>query len=790
MPDARSDSEKMATAVMEPDAALEEDIACRRRRERLVYGMTILAGAFLLFQVQLIIGKYALPWFGGGPAVWTSCMLVFQVLLLAGYGYAHLLSARLPLLAQARVHLLLLGLSALLLAALIFVWPSPITPGDSWKPAGGSQPVWQIVRLLLAGVGVPFFLLATTSPLLQRWFARTQGRSPYRLYALSNIGSLLGLLTYPFLVEPNLSLHRQAWFWSAGYALYVAVCAACALRAWRGPGAVPLEAYPASSQTAFEDPRPGAGLHLLWMLLAACACAMFLATTNMLCQEIAVIPFLWVLPLSLYLLTFIACFDSSRWYSRALFHPLYFVALLLVLATRNTVVLPQIGSYSLALLVVAMICHGELVRLKPPAQYLTSFYLMIAAGGAIAGASVALVAPRIFPAFWEFQLAGWGCGVLLALVLFLDRNSWFYRGRSWLPLVMALGAAAAVEAAAVLLPSLEALLPSKMHMRGTLAAGTLLAVVPMLKRGSSLLRSTWIQVYALGALALAGGACVTQARSQVKDSVARFRSFFGIFRISDSEDGWMLLHGQTIHGWQLRGPGVEALPTTYYAADTGIGILLHHLMRPSMDRKSGLRIGVVGLGTGTLAAYGRRQDFFRFFEIDPAIEKISYGPGATFTYLNKTAAKADVVLGDARVSLEREAAAGDLQKFDVLVLDAFSSDSVPVHLLTEEAARLYLRHLRAPESVIAFHITNRILDLSPVVRGLSRELHLDLVIVKTGEGPVTYACRWAFLSQDHSALHFPELEQFTETASSDGPAIPWTDDYSNVFRLVKKPAWW
>jgi hypothetical protein len=785
MSDAGSDQESIAAIRAEPDTAFEEEIAGRRRRDSLLYGMAILVGAFLLFQVQLIIGKYALPWFGGGPAVWTACILVFQVLLLGGYGYAHLLSMRLTLRTQARVHLLLLGISVALLAGLAFFWPSPITPGGGWKPTGGSQPVWQIVRLLLAGVGTPFFFLATTSPLLQQWFARTQGRSPYRLYALSNIGSLLGLLTYPFLLEPNVSLHRQAWLWSSCYVLYVLICAACALRARRGS-----ESAPVAAQITAEGPRPGLGLHLLWMSLAACACMMFLATTNMLCQEIAVIPFLWVLPLSLYLLTFIACFDSSRWYCRALFHPLYFVALLLVLVTGNTRILPQIGSYSLALLVVAMICHGELVRLKPSARYLTSFYLMIAAGGAIGGAFVALVAPLIFPAFWEFQLAGWGCGVLLVVALFLDRNSWFYRGRSWLPLAMALGTAAAVEVAVILLPSLEAFLPPKNYLLGVLGAATLLALWPAVKRSSELLRSRCVQVYALAVLALVGGACAMQARSQVHDSVARFRSFFGIFRISESEDGWMLLHGQTIHGWQLHDPDLQALPTTYYAMDTGIGILLRHLMRPSTDPGSGLRMGVVGLGTGTLAAYGHRQDYFRFYEIDPAIKKISYGPGATFTFLNKTVARVDVVLGDARVSLEREADAGDFQKFDVLVLDAFSSDSVPVHLLTKEATQLYLRHLRGPKSVIAFHITNRILDLGPVMRGLSRELHLNLAIVRTYDGTVSYACRWAFLSQDPSALYFPEMEQAIEPVLSDERVVSWTDDYSDLFSLVKKPAWW
>jgi len=776
---------------LERDMAFENDIVRERRRLALLYGTVMLVGAFLLFQVQLILGKYILPWFGGGPSVWTACMLLFQVLLLIGYGYAHLLSTRCALRTQARVHLLLLGVSVALLAGLACIWPSPITPGGAWKLAGGSQPIWQIVRLLVVGVGVPFSLLATTSPLLQGWFGRTLKRSPYRLYALSNVGSLLGLLTYPFLLEPNLSLRRQAWFWSIGYVIYAGMCAACALPAWRAADAVPLAATAISAQEAVEEAKPGLGLQSLWMFLASCACMMFLATTNMLCQEMAVIPFLWVLPLSLYLLTFIACFSSSRWYPRALFHPLYFVALLIVLVTKNSVVLRQIGSYSLALLVVGMICHGELVRLKPAVKYLTSFYLMIAAGGAIAGVFVGLVAPLIFPAFWEFQLAGWGCGFLLVLVLLRDRKSWFYRGPGWLPLVMAVGTAAAVEAAAIFLPSLAMLLPPQSVMRWTFGAAALLAVWPALRLGNSTRRSLWLQIYALGAFALMGSAFLTHARSQVEGSVTRFRSFFGSFRISDWESGWMLLHGQTIHGWQLRDPFHQATPTTYYGTDTGIGILLNkYPARVFKNTAAGLRVGVVGLGAGTLAAYGRRQDNFWFYEIDPIIKRISYGPEATFTFLNQSAAKVDVVLGDARVSLEREAAAGDFQKFDILILDAFSSDSVPVHLLTEEAVQLYLRHLRGPESVIAFHITNRILDLSPVLRGMSRALHLDLALVKTDDGDVSYACRWGFLSQSHSVLHFRELEQHLEPALSNPPVVLWTDDYSNLFSLVKPKAWW
>jgi hypothetical protein len=751
----------------------------------------MLVGAFLLFQVQLILAKYILPWFGGGPSVWTACMLLFQVLLLAGYGYAHLLSMRFAPRTQARVHLLLLGFSVVVLAGMACIWPSPITPGSAWKPIGGAQPIWQIVKLLFAGIGIPFSILATTSPLLQVWFGHALKRSPYRLYALSNVGSLLGLLTYPFLVEPNLTLRRQAWLWSIGYVLFAAMCVACALPAWRAAGGVQPEAVPASAQASVEEAKPGPGLQSLWMFLACCACMMFLATTNMLCQEMAVIPFLWVLTLSLYLLTFIACFSSRRWYPRALFHPLYFVALLMVLVTKISVVLRQIGGYSLALFVVAMICHGELVRLKPAVKYLTSFYLMIATGGAIAGVFVGLVAPLIFPAFWEFQLAGWGCGFLLVLVLLRDRDSWFYRGPGWLPLLIVVGIAAAVEAAAIFLPSLATLLPPQAGMRWAFGAAALLAVWPALKGGSAPRRSLWLQIYALGAFALMGSAFLTQARSQVEGSVTRFRSFFGSFRISDWENGWLLLHGQTIHGWQLRDPFRQATPTTYYGTDTGIGILLNNYpARVFKNPAAGLRVGVVGLGAGTLAAYGRRQDNFSFYEIDPIIKRISYGPEATFTFLNQSAAKVDVVLGDARVSLEREAAAGEFQRFDILILDAFSSDSVPVHLLTQEAVQLYLRHLRGPESVIAFHITNRILDLSPVLRGMSRALHLDLALVKTDDGDVSYACRWGFLSQDHSVLHFRELEQHLEPALSDPPVVLWTDDYSNLFSLVKPKAWW
>jgi hypothetical protein len=283
---------------------------------------------------------------------------------------------------------------------------------------------------------------------------------------------------------------------------------------------------------------------------------------------------------------------------------------------------------------------------------------------------------------------------------------------------------------------------------------------------------------------------VMQAHFQVSDSTARFRSFFGTFRILSNDYGTTLTHGRTIHGVQLRDPAMRERPTTYFAADTGIGIVIQNLLSRPPASESGLRVGVVGLGTGTLAAYGNARDYFCFYEIDPAIKKISFGPHAVFTYLNDTPSRVSVELGDARVSLEREAGRGNFRRFDILVLDAFNSDSVPVHLLTREATQLYLRHLRGPQSVIAFHLSSRILDLRPVMAGLSRALNLDLVITHTPDGPLSYDCWWGFLSRDRSILHFPALEKHQEPSSPEVSGALWTDDYSNLLKVVSKQKWW
>jgi len=760
----------------------------------LPYAVAIFLGAFLLFQVELIIAKYILPWFGGAPAVWTTCMLVFQVLLLAGYVYAHLLATRMRLSAQAVTHLCLMGFSVVLLAGLAFLWPSPITPGSNWKPVGSAEPVWHIVSLLTVSIGAPFFLLAATSPLLQSWFAQTRDRSPYRLFALSNLGSLLGLLSYPFMLEPHLTLNRQAWVWAAGYVVYSLITAACAALALRGEPTTARRLASTSPKPVSEEARPGLVKYLMWFFLAACGCVMFLATTNMVCQEIAVIPFLWVLPLSLYLLTFIACFDSNWWYRRGIFHPLFFVSLVLVLITQKAPVLPQIGSYSLALFVVCMICHGELARLKPASRYLTSFYLMIAGGGAAGGVFVALIAPNIFPAFWEFQFAIFGCGILLALVLFRDRDSWFYRGSPWLACIMVLGVAAAIETSRLLFPDFALLQKLRVYYLVFLGAAGLLAVWSALKPDKFQRRFRLSQAYALGVLALMGIACVMQVQYPLKGVYARFRSFFGAFRIEQNGSNLVLLHGRALHGWQIRDGVRDPTPTAYYATNTGIGIMLwnHPKRRLSLSvPESDLRVGVIGLGAGTLAAYGRPGDYYCFYEIDPAIARIAQGPQAIFTFLKNSAAIVEVVLGDGRLSLERQAVQGNLRKYDVLILDAFSSDSIPVHLLTREAMQLYLSHLRGPDSVVAFHISNRILDLRPVLRGLSREFNLALIIVHSRTGKVTAGTTWGLLSRNPQVFEIPELRSAAAAYRKSGDStVLWTDDYSNLLDLVQKNAWW
>jgi SAM-dependent methyltransferase len=606
------------------------------------YAATIFLSSFLLFQVQPIVAKIILPWFGGSAAVWTTCMLFFQVLLLLGYLYAFALGHIRRPAVQAVVH-------GLLLAATLRVLP--LHPDPVWKPLHGEDPTLQILGLLTTSVGLPYFLLATSGPLLQAWYVR-EGRAvvPYRLFALSNLGSMLALLGYPVLVEPLAPTRSQRLGWSAGFLLFLALCGALAWRSRRHP-APSLES---AVDAAPVNPRPA--LWLLWTALAACPSVLLLAVTSHLTEDVAPAPFLWLVPLSLYLLSFILTFEREGWYRRWLFVPLMGAglgAMAILLETGHAGRLSiQVAAFSAALFAASMVCHGELARLKPHPRHLTSFYLCLSLGGALGGIFVGLAAPRLFAARHELPI-GMAAAWLLTLVL-LGRDLGRKWGRSRLAVVFA-------------------------------ALG--LSMVGL------------------------GGLLTWRAMDEARDSRVRARNFYGALRVRESgedEDAVRtLLHGSISHGEQYLEPSRRRWITSYYAPVSGVGLAIEQ------SRGEGpQKVGVVGLGAGTLAAYGRKGDAYRFYEINPLILRLAR---TEFTFLSDCEAEVEVVMGDARLSLEGEAPQG----FDVLAVDAFSGDSIPIHLLTREAFAQYFRHLR-PGGLLAVHVSNRYLDLAPVVALASR----------------------------------------------------------------------
>ena len=711
----------------------------------ILLSLTAFLSAFLLFQVQLIIAKYILPWWGGTPGVWATCMVFFQVLLLAGYAYAHWGSARQHS-QQTRLHAALLTSMLAVMALLAIRWPSPITPGPSWKPSTPDFPAPHILLLLMASIGLPFFLLSATAPLTQLWLSKLRpGSSPYWLYALSNFGSLLGLLSYPFVVEPYTRLHTQAWMWSGGFALFVLACLGSMARVskttpWRaGAAGNPPSESRAATSSGFSMTEVTRSQRWLWFLLAACASVMLLATTNVITQEVAVIPFLWVAPLCIYLISFILCFESDRWYRRRLFHVLLIGASCLACYVLprivNVVSVPnQLMAFSAVLFVLCMVCHGELARLKPPPARLTSFYLTISAGGAAGGAFVSLLAPAIFPTFWEYNIGLVGCGILLLWVLWRDANSWLR--------------AAPLRLAAV---------------------------------------------FAVALLAEAGY-LADWARHEFRASIVTSRNFYGEFVVKDDRDNGpeyranLLLHAGVTHGEQFRDPRYRHWPTTYYSEDSGVGIaIMNHPRRLNPDPKQqNLRIGVIGLGAGTIAAYGKAGDSIRFYEINPEVTRLSEGKNPVFTYLADSAAQISVVAGDARISLEREAANHELQNFDLLAVDAFNSDAIPVHLLTEEAFALYLKHLK-PEGLLAIHISNGALNLAPVVEELGERFKLERAVFNSPTvGLFDSQAEWVILSRDKTFFQQPLIAARADQNVDFRPIPLWTDDYSNLFRLLKK----
>jgi SAM-dependent methyltransferase len=667
------------------------------------YGLTIFLSAFLLFQVQPLIGKMILPWFGGSASVWTTCMLFFQMILLLGYFYSHWVVRFLTPYRQSLVH------GSLLLVSLLLM---PIAASADWKPTGTENPTLRILGLLTVSIGLPYFVLSTTGPLLQAWFARERsGLVPYRLFALSNFGSMLALLAYPIAVEPVFPTRWQSYLWSGLFACFVV---ACALLAWRG-----RKGEPVVLQHHETGPAPQWTDKLLWAALAACPSILMVADTSFLTANIAPIPMIWVAPLALYLLSFIMSFERHGWYQRKIFLPLLIIGLA-ALAYLPTLGLSEIPIYlSMAInlsafFVACMVCHGELARLQPHPSQLTGYYLMLAVGGAAGGFFVGVIAPYWFNSNYELSI-----GILLT----------------------------GIVAAIAVIPRTTFTRPAWRNV--SIAATTIL-----------LLALGWIRVD--DHIDETSGADVT------------LRNFYGTLQVysNPEEDYRSMLHGQIVHGRQHIGADKLDLPTTYYSADGGAG--------KAMQIKAAdgpLRVGVVGLGVGTLVSYGRKNDYFRLYEIDPLVIDIAR---SNFSYLSRTAATTEIVLGDARLQLENEPA----QQFDVLVVDAFSGDSVPVHLLTREAFTQYFRHLK-PNGVLAVHITNRFLDLQPVVKTAADHFGKDVRLVDfDGDRErLVFRSRWALISGDRAFFKHAALVDATAIPAHKN-FRPWKDDYSSIFSIL------
>jgi hypothetical protein len=754
------------------------------------FSLTIFLSAFLLFWTQLILGKFILPWFGGTPSVWTTCMLFFQLLLLGGYTYAHILTKYVNGWTQASTHCAILLLSVGLLLYLGTIWDSPITPTAHWKPLGDTEPVPRILGLLAVAVGLPYFALSATGPLLQAWYQRTYlTQSPYRLYAVSNLGSLLALFAFPIAFEPRLPLKAQGRLWTAGYVLFALGCSVCAFRTAaikRPQNTVPPDLVTLAEVSSNRTKPPRLWNLSLWFALAASASVVFLATTNQLCQDVAVVPLLWILPLVIYLLSFILCFEHPRWYARNWFH----AALALALCAACFVLYDgALGSISIQVLIyltvlfaVCMVCHGELVRCKPEARYLTAFYLAVAVGGAFGGIFVGLLAPRLFNGFWEYQLGLFAAAALLLVILVLDSESWLYRTPAPVPVLLLVVAALLPEAVVL---AISSGLRISDHFSLFVAAILFLFVFFNRKRAvPENARKKAAPICSVAAAIVAAVVLTGTGFAHTRKAIARYRNFYGtlsvLSRDGDSANAALTLaHGRVVHGFQLQAASYRRIPTAYYASESGLGQAFRQVFSIVGAERHTLRVGAVGLGVGTIAAYSQPGDLFRFYEINPQVIALASN-SEYFTFLPDSPARVQVVPGDARLSLEREADRGDLQEYDVLVLDAFSGDSVPVHLLTREAFALYVRHLHQPTGILAIHVTNSYLDLRPVVIAAAQHYNLHCAWIQAnGDGRISADSEWMLLS-------YGDLPKSSGDISVLPPVRLWTDDYSNFLQILRK----
>ncbi len=654
-------------------------------------------------------------------------MLFFQLVLFLGYAYAHAMTRWVRPKTQFIIH------GVLLLVALIFL---PAIPSDIWKPSNAEQPATRILVLLAATVGLPYFILSTTGPIIQAWFARAfAGRSPYRLYALSNVGSLAALLTFPLIFEPALTLDAMAYLWSGAFVVFVAICGYSAYKSLLRPDRV--DDGKVVSTRSREDVNAGFSVtwsrRFLWVLLPAWASLMLLAVTNYVCQDVAVVPLLWVVPLSLYLLSFIISFDHSRWYSRAVYAPLMMILLWLVGGLYQwpdwigwkVGFVQELMFYFGGLFVLCMVCHGELALLKPPPAQLTEYFLLISFGGALGGTFVSLVAPEVFDTFfeWNIGLAGsflLACGLtLVAILQSLTRLS------AWRKIAI--------------------------------PVGILLSVV-----------GVW-QIWGW------------QAYS-TDEVIHRARNFYGMVSVQEHYKNdplnpnlhhFAFVSGAVKHGRQYADPARRREPIAYFGPHTGIAQAIKFVgQRPKS------RVGVVGMGIGTVATYAKQGDYVRMYEINPEVDRIAHNH---FTFLSDCEGKCEIVLGDARLALERE----EPMHFDLLCLDAFSGDSVPTHLLTTEAFKVYLEHVNS-DGILCFNITNSYLDLSGVVEALAQEHGLQTRRIGTiaDHEKLYYSTDYILVTNNQSFLE-THADQLRAGVHGPGPIVLWTDHFSNIFRILK-----
>ena len=684
-----------------------------------VFCLISLLGAFLLFQVQPMISKFILPWFGGSPGVWTTCMLFFQMMLFGGYSYAHILTQR-KAGTQTWFHIGLLLLAAALL---------PIIPSAAMKPDSSGNPSMQIILLLLATVGLPYFVLSATSPLVQVWYSRVYPHStPWRLYAFSNFGSLTALISYPILVEPTWDVHRQAWIWSGSFVLFALLMGACAIGEWKRGSCSAARLQEEDAEKPPKSPAPGWWRRVLWVLLPAFASLMLLATTNHVCQNVAVIPFLWVIPLALYLVTFIICFDHPRWYVR----PVWAVpAMVAIFLTSGLYKIPwdwkpgfvmMLVIHFSAMFLVCMVCHGELARVKPGTSHLTEYYLLMSAGGALGGLAVSLLAPLVFTTFLEWSLA-----IAFGFVLV----SWV----AWLGLA-------------------EKRSPLRKRMLG--------AVIGTASLAGLFFIAHW-EFFPFG------------------EFLERSRSFYGTLRINEQvwDDGrkfHLLYSSGTEHGRQNMDPAKRRDPLTYYGRESGVGMVLDGL-----KSTPGAKVGVIGMGTATVACYAEPGQTYRFYEINPDVVAMAKKWFTFISDMESRGAKYELALGDARLSLQHE----PVQNFDALLLDAFTGDSVPVHLLTREAFEIYQRHLK-PNGIMAVHITNKYLNLAPVVEKLAKEFgYLSTrQCVDPGALQGHYQPDYLLLTKDAGFIraHPPVPPSYARALE-----VPlWTDHAHSLFQILDR----